>query len=157
AQPGAERPCLGRLLPFTAVQMHRQPHDDPADLLLLDDLAIIALVLLPVAPGVRRQREGDLALGVADGQADAYAAVIDPQDPRPPRHRYFSSPFFLSSSTSCFTVPSSRRSATRVASPSWTMSRLLTPTVAIRCPASAAMTQPCVFRPQCWPRTVLPS
>ena len=45
-------------------------------------------------------------------------ATLDPQQARARPHRYCSSPFCLSSSTSCLTVPSSRRSATRVALPS---------------------------------------
>src|SRR5262249_31895450 len=139
-QERPELPRFGRLLPLRAVGVHRQTDDDVAHFLFFGQLAEIALVPFTAAALVGGQRRGDAALGVADGQADAHRPVIDREQARAGPHRYCSSPFFFSSSTSCLTVPSSRRSATRVASPSWMMSRFSTPTVAIRWPWSAAIT-----------------
>src|SRR5262249_32190506 len=156
-QPLAERPRLGRLLPLVPAQVHREADDDLADVLVLHDLLEKAFVVLAAGAPVRRQRRGDLAVGGADGQAAADRPVIDGEQTGKGAHRYFSSPFFLSNSTSCFTPASSRRSATSVTSPSCTIRRFSTPTVAIRWPESAAITQFFDFSPVCDARTVFPS
>src|SRR5262249_30259442 len=138
-------------------QVNRQPDDDLPDLLFFRQRAKeIGILLAPAAP-VSRQRRRDAAAGITYGQADPHRAKIDSQKPARGAHRDFSSPLALSKSTSCLTAPSSRRSATSVALPSCTISRLSTPTVAINCPASAAMTQSLVRSPQWVASTVLPS
>src|SRR5207249_4390379 len=143
-QPGAELSRFGGGGAFVAVGVHRQADHQGADFLRLDHLTKIAGVLLGIAARVGRQRRSEPALRVADRQADAHAAVIDAEQSRA-AHRYFSRPFFLSSSTRCLILPSSRRSATRMASPSWMMSRLSTPMVAISRPGSPTTTQFFVF------------
>ena len=84
-----------------------------------------------------------------DHQRSSRPVHRDAASSRQSTQRYCSSPFFFSRSTSCLTVASSRLSATRVALPSCTISRLSTPMVAIRCPSSPTMTQSRVFRPAC--------
>src|SRR5437899_2856438 len=98
--------------------MDRQPDDQAADFFLLHQLTDVASILITTAPLPGDEREGDLAVRIGNGQADADAAVIDPEQSGAGCHRYFSRPFFFSNSTSCLTAASSRRSATSVASSS---------------------------------------
>src|SRR5262249_25458604 len=139
-----------------AVVVHRQPDHEAADLLRVRQAAEVVRVALRVAARVGGQRRGDPAVRVADGQPDADAAGIDAQQPGAGAPSYLPRPFSFSSFTSFLMPASSRRSATRVALPSWMMSRSRTPTVATRWPASAATTQPCVSMPQWAASTVLP-
>src|SRR5262249_52885426 len=148
--------CFARLLALTAAEMNRQSDHDAANLFFLDQFQEELRVACPATAPVGCQRRGDAPVRIADRQPDADAALVDPQQPTR-THRYFSSPFCFSRSTSCFTVPSSRRSATSTASPSWMMSRFSTPIVAMSWPLSATMTQFFVFSPQWVPSTVLPS
>src|SRR5262249_13215568 len=151
---GEPSPVLARLqrfLTFAAVGVDRQADHEARDFLILDQLLEKRRVLVAAAARVGHERGGNLAIRVAHRQADADGAVIDAQKPA---HRYDSRPFFFICSTSALTVPSSRRSATSVASPSWMMSRLLTPMVVISLPGSPTMTQPVVLMPLCEASTV---
>src|SRR5581483_11573023 len=157
-QPGAEYAGGPRACSFVAGRVHRQADDQGGNLLRLDQFLEETGVLLRSAARVGGEGRRDAALGVADRQADADGAVVHAQKPAPrPAHRYFSRFFFFSISTIWRMVFSSRRSATRIASPSWMIRRLSTPTVAISCSGSATTRQFLVAMPQCRPRTVLPS
>src|ERR1700677_4277620 len=100
AEPGAELVGQVRLLASPAREMYRQADHELHNRFLFDKRLEKAAVLLPVAANVGLQRRGDAPIRIADGQADADLAMIDPQQPAR-AHRYFSSDFLRISSTSC--------------------------------------------------------
>src|SRR5262245_9258214 len=159
-QPIAELLGLAGLDAFASGRVQRQSDDDPTDVLPLDESSEVLGVAGVPLPLPDLQRRRDDPIRVRNGHAEAHRAVVHPEQPRTwpgLTHGYFSSPGVLfSRSTTSFTVPSSRRSAIRVASPSWMMTRLLTPMVTISRPASPAITHPEVLIPRCNAWTVLP-
>src|SRR5579864_2076844 len=135
--------------------MQRQTDHDRGDFLRIHQSAEIRSITLAAARFIHGQRRREPALGIADGQTDAYRTEVHSKKSRSHAHRYFSSPFFFKRSTSCLTVPSSVRSAISVASPSCTITKFETPMVVMILPASPTMMQWFVFRPQCWASIVL--
>src|SRR5262249_26244242 len=136
-QPTAEGARFRRLLTFTPTSVHGQTQNDLLNLFVLDQRLEMNGVSFTAAALVSLQGRSDLAIRISHSQSDSNLTIVHTQQARRRSHRYFSIPFFLSISTSCLTAPSSRRSATNVASSLWTMSKSLTPTVAIRWPVSA--------------------
>lgn len=79
SHPQMEVADLARLLALGTVAMNRQPHDDAADVLALDQLAQELFVHSLIAAVISIERRDPTLAFITHGQADTNCAIIDAQ------------------------------------------------------------------------------